>query len=134
MARTGYITINGTQYPMCFSTRVLVALEERGKAEGKTVDETLQELVGGKENGVSISASFWLLSTMIDAGIRHEKLNGACDLTAPTYDELLDLVSPDEYGTMFTSISDTISGGQERTVEAEAPKDRKNAAATRKEK
>ena len=31
--RTSTLTIRGTEYPCCFSTRVLLALEERGKRE-----------------------------------------------------------------------------------------------------
>ena len=128
--RTGKVTINETEYPLCFSTRVLVTLEERGRTEGKTSDEVMAEIMGGAEGGISVEKSFWLLAAMIDAGVRYKRLNGGCDLTAPAVDDLIDTVDPEDYGEIFAEMAAAVTGGQERTVEAEPPKDRKNGAAT----
>lgn len=128
--RTGKVTINGIEYPLCFSTRVLVTLEERGRAEGKSSDEVMAEIMGGADGGVSVMKSFWLLAAMIDAGVRYQRLNGGCDLTAPTADDLIDTVDPEDYGAIFAAMAAAVTGGQERTVEAKPPKNSKNAGAT----
>lgn len=128
--RTGKVTINGTEYPLCFSTRVLVTLEERGKSEGKSSDEVMAEIMGGADGGISVEKSFWLLAAMIDAGVRYKKLNGGCDVEAPSADDLIDTVDPEDYGSIFAEMAAAVTGGQERTVEAVPPKDRKNGDAT----
>lgn len=130
--RTGKVTINGIEYPLCFSTRVLVTLEERGKSEGKSSDEVMAEIMGGADGGVSVMKSFWLLGAMIDAGVRYQRLNGGCDITAPSADDLIDTVDPEDYGSIFADMAAAVTGGHERTVEAVEPKNSKtkNADAT----
>lgn len=128
--RTGKVTINGIEYPLCFSTRVLVTLEERGRAEGKSSDEVMAEIMGGADGGISVLKSMWLLAAMIDAGVRYKRLNGGCEITAPSADDLIDTVDPEDYGPIFADMAAAVTGGQERTVEAVPPKNSKNADAT----
>ena len=66
--RTGKITIGGKDYITCLSTRVLVALEERGG----DADQELARIMQGRKLG----DLFWLLAQMIDAGDRYAKLEG----------------------------------------------------------
>lgn len=121
--RLGNITINGTDYPLCFSVSILVGLEERG--------ENVSDILGGKD--MTVTRAFHLLADMIDAGIKYKRLTDSCELTAPTFDELTALVGPDEFSDVFKAINGAIADGQKRTVEAEPPKDRKNVKATRGE-
>ena len=61
--RTSTLTIRGTEYPCCFSTRVLLALEERGKRE-KPVKSATEMLSSIMENE-ALSDAFWLLHQLI---------------------------------------------------------------------
>lgn len=66
--RTGKITVNGLDYITCLSTRVLVALEERGGDADKELSRILKS--------AKLSDLFWLLAQMIDAGNRYAKIEG----------------------------------------------------------
>lgn len=106
--RTSTLTIRGTEYPCCFSTRVLLALEERGKRE-KPVKSATEMLSSIMENE-ALSDAFWLLHQLMVAGNRYAKLEG---LDAP---EVFSL------DAMFAAIGKAVTDGQAQTVEAEFPK------------
>ena len=93
--RTSTLTIRGTEYPCCFSTRVLLALEERGKRE-KPVKSATEMLSSIMENE-ALSDAFWLLHQLMVAGNRYAKLEG---LDAPevfSLDDMIDLVGVEDY-------------------------------------
>ena len=118
--RTSTLTIRGTEYPCCFSTRVLLALEDRGKRE-KPVKSATEMLSSIMENE-ALSDAFWLLHQLMVAGNRYAKLEG---LDAPevfSLDDMIDLVGVEDYPAMFAAIGKAVTDGQAQTVEAETPR------------
>lgn len=120
--RTGKVTVHGKEYLLCFSTRVLMALEER---EGDS-DKALMRIL----NEHKITDLFWLLSQMIDAGDRYAKIEGIENPGKLTVDELADIVGVDEYENMFASITKAIGAGNKQNIKI---KPSKNAKTTQEE-
>lgn len=112
--RTGRVVIGGKEYLTCFSTRVLMTLEERGNS----ADQELARIL----NSGKVTDSFWLLPQLIDAGDRYAKIEGIENPGKLTLDEIIDLVGIDEYDTMFHAIAETTKYGSEPTVEIKTPK------------
>ena len=108
--RTGKITVNGQDYITCLSTRVLVALEERGG----DADKELARIMQGRKLG----DLFWLLAQMIDAGDRYAKLEGIDNPGTLSLDALMDSMGPDDYEVMTGAMEDTVKAGATPTVEA----------------
>lgn len=119
--RTGIVTINEKQYLVCFSTRVMLALEERGGDADQELKKILDEH--------KMSSTFWLLAQMIDAGDRYAKLEGMDNPGTLSFDQLVDLVGIDEYDTMFRSVWNAIKAGNTPTVHTKV-KQEKNAETT----
>ena len=112
--RTGKITISGKEYLTCFSTRVLMALEDRGRS----ADAELQRIM---EDG-RITDVFWLLEHLIDAGNRYAELEGSDNPGKLTLDEIVDRVGVDEYQTMFKAVTDAVAKGNKPTVAVKTTK------------
>lgn len=120
--RTGKITVNGQEYITCLSTRVLVALEERGGDAEKELARIMQ--------GRKLGDLFWLLAQMIDAGNRYAKLEGIDNPGTLSLDALMDSMGPDDYEVMTGAMADTVKAGTTPTVEAKPAKGKgKNAEA-----
>lgn len=123
--RTGKIEINGKEYLLCFSTRVVRACSERyGGVEN--IDKALMQ---GTEANM-MDESFWLLATMMDAGARYAKLNGIETPPPLSYDDLYDLCGVDDLMGMKTKIFETVASGSEREIDTE-PENEKNGETTR---
>lgn len=123
--RTGKIEINGKEYLLCFSTRVVRACSERyGGVEN--IDKALMQ---GTEANM-MDESFWLLATMMDAGARYAKLNGIETPPPLIYDDLYDLCGVDDLMGMKTKIFETVASGSEREIDTE-PENEKNRETTR---
>ena len=120
--RTGKVKIRGKDYITCFSTRVLLALEER---EGNS-DKALQQILS---NG-KVTDMFWLLAQMIDAGDRYAKIEGLDNPGTLTFDEIIDSIGVDDYKTMFDALAETVKNGSTPTVQTKPPK---NAETTQPE-
>lgn len=69
--RTGTVNIHGKEYMICFSTRVIVRIEEKYGDYTKGLESILS---GGKASDV-----FWLLAEMIEAGSRYARMEGMAD-------------------------------------------------------
>ena len=121
--RTSKITVAGTEYITCLSTRVLVALEERGG----DADKELARIMQGKK----LADLFWLLAQMIDAGDRYAKLEGMDNPGTLSLDELIDRMGPDDYEAMTGALADTVRAGSTPTVEAQPAKGTKKNAEAR---
>lgn len=119
--RTASIEVNGRTYLTCLSTRVLMALEERG---GDADAELRRVLEGGK-----LADLFWLLAQMIDAGSRYARHEGLDDPGTLTFDQLVDLMGPDDYQRMNAAVAETVKAGTQPTVEVR-PAPGKNADAS----
>ena len=119
------VPIGNHTYYARFSTRILVALEERNQEHGGSGDaqaELNTIMASGK-----MSALFWLLAQMLEAGRRAAELEGMTPPPAITYEELLDKTGLEDYDQMFTLVSQAIYTDSKTTVET-APA--KNAEAT----
>lgn len=117
--RVKTITIHGKEHPICFSTRVLVALE----AKAGDADAELNRIFSERK----MTDVFWLLAQMMDAGARYVAIEGQTPPEPLSYDQLLDSIGVDDYPNLFASLSSTIREDSAPTVEA-APA--KNAEAT----
>lgn len=112
--RTAHVTINGKEYLTCFSTRVLMALEEHcGDA-----DVGLRRIMEEHK----IADIFWLLQQMIDAGYRYAMLEGIENPGTLSLDELIDSVGVDEYEGMFKAIAETTKSGSTPRVRIKSEK------------
>lgn len=112
--RTKRIKIADKEYLACFSSRVLVSLEERGGNADKALADIL--------NGLKVKDVFWLLAELLNAGDRYAKEEGIENPGQITVDELLDRVGVDEYTTMFSEVTAAISDGSKTTVEVQPEK------------
>ena len=121
--RTAKAKIHGKEYLICFSTRVLMALEER---EGD-ISAGLEKIMKTQK----VSDVFWLLAQMIDAGDRYAKIEGIDNPGTISYDELVDTLGVDEYQDVFGAIAEAVQKGTKPDVQT---KPVKNAKTTRTEK
>lgn len=108
--RTSKLTINGKEYLLCMSNRVLVDLE----AKGKSLENFLTD------DGKTITNICWLVRRMSEAGRAYAALAGLGEYQAITEDEILDSSGSDDYDAYMKAIIEAASG--ERKVDAEPPK------------
>ena len=104
---------------MCFSARVVRACSERYGG----IEHLVEKMSGDAVQ--SLDEAIWLLSQMMDAGVRYAKMNGDESAEAPTADDLYDLFGMDDFAGLKDKIAETITNGNKTTVEAEAPKNGK---------
>lgn len=116
--RIGRLKIEGTEYPLCLSTRVAIACEERAGS----IDTVLNKIVDES----SVKELFWLLHQMIIAGCDYEKMNGRTAPEPITYEKLIDVVGPSDYADLTVVITSAIQGGSERNVKTRPVKNKKN--------
>lgn len=117
--KTGKVRIGDKDYITCFSTRVLLALEDK---YGDSTEAINQIMTNRK-----ITDLFYLLQLMLDAGDRYAKLEGIENAGTLSFDELVDSVGVDDYETMFSAITAAVSAGTKASVEVEAPKKTKTS-------
>lgn len=108
--RTSKLRLNGQEYLLCMSNRVLVDLEERGK--------NLETFL--TEDSKTITNICWLLRRMSEAGRAYAALAGLGDYQAISEDQILDGSSSEDYEAYMQAIFEAATG--ERKVEAELPK------------
>ena len=114
--RTATLTVDGRDYLLCFSARVMRACSERYGGV-----ENIDAALGAENTGKALDEAVWLLSKMMDAGARYAKINGQ-EAEALTYDDLYDVLSIDDLTSIKGKIAETITNGRATTVEAEPPK------------
>lgn len=125
--RTGKIEINGKEYLLCFSARVVRSCAKRyGRIEN--IDNALNS---GTEAD-QMDECFWLLAEMMDAGNRYAKEEGIENPKPLDFDTLYDVCGMDDIFNMKEHIFQTVSSGNEREVEIE-PEKGKNAETTQQE-
>lgn len=115
--RTATINIDGTEYLLCFSARVMKDCADRHGEFGK-IDEAL---AAGTQSE-ALDETLWLLSRLMDAGARYAKHNGLENPTPLSQDELYDLCHVSDVGTLRGKIAEAIRGGQKTNVEVEPAK------------
>jgi hypothetical protein len=123
--RTTTVKINGKEYLLCFSTRVIRACSERyGDMNG--INTALSE--GNQLK--ALDEALWLLATMIDAGARYAKINGIDNPPAPTLEDLYDICDISDFANLREIIQATITDGMKASVSIEAPKNAKTTPTT----
>lgn len=121
--RTGKVIVGGKEYLTCFSTRVLMRVEEE---KGETAHEWLQKMIENQ----SVGDMFWLLAQLIDAGDRYAKLEGLDNPGAIDFEALIDTVGVDDYATMFAAVVETVKNGQTPNVRTKPEKNVKTTQGT----
>lgn len=125
--RTGRIEVNGKEYLLCFSARVVRSCAKRyGSIEN--IDAALN---AGTEVE-QMDECFWLLAEMMEAGNRYAQEEGICNPEPLDFDTLYDVCGMDDILNMKESIFKTVSSGNEREVETE-PEKGKNVETTLQE-
>ena len=122
--RTARIEIEGREYLLCFSARVVRAVTERYGGV-----EAIDGALSGSEPVRALDEAVWLLATMMDGGARYAKLNDIDNPPALTADELLDVLDISDFGRLKDKIAETITNGKSVNVEAEPPKNAKTTQA-----
>lgn len=122
--RTGKIEVNGREYLLCFSARVVRACAERYGS----VDKIGDALSAGTEMEV-MDECFWLLAEMMDAGSRYAKLEGMENPAPLSMDALYDTCSMEDIANMKARIFETVTNGNERMVETEPEKGKNGGTA-----
>jgi len=118
--RTGKATINGHEYVLCLSARVMQNVEDMGYA---SLERFLTDEAHQTRN------LFRILEWMISAGSAWERHEGREDPGTISYDEMMDTVGPEELEQLTVSITSAIV--DDRKIEAVPPK---NAKTTRGKK
>lgn len=103
--------IHGKAYPMCFSLRTVFDCEEKFGG----MDHLTSALSGGIG---ALKNCIWLLARMLDAGARHDRMNGVEVAEPPDEDDLLDLFGLDDLAELRSTLLEGIAVNQARTVEA----------------
>lgn len=105
------VTLNGKTYYVCFSARVMLALEERGGTAGEELDRILAS--------EKLQDTFWLLTKMLDAGRRYAMTEELETIPDPiSMDQLLDSTDLLDYQSLTAQITQTIKDDSTPTVEA----------------
>lgn len=91
------VTVHGKEYDLCFSTRVMMKVEQ-SKIDTDTAAGTV-----------------FLLSALMEAGDRYAKLNGQPGKGFMTADEIADSLGPDEITTLGVQMALATNG--DRNVE-----------------
>lgn len=120
--RTSKVTINGKEYLACFSTRVLIDIEERYGNWADGLKEILKE-----DNTPGV---FWLLARLIDAGNRYAKIEEIENPGTLSEDDLIDSTGVHEYKEIFKSVYGAVSAGSTPTIQTKPTKESKNENAT----
>ena len=108
------VNIGGKEYPACFSTRVMMDLEDKGG--------TIQSALTAIAESEKVSDLFHLLHQMLLAGYRYSERQGLPHSGELSFDELIDSVGIDDYKSVFSEVMSIVRVSSETTVEATAPK------------
>lgn len=112
------LPINGTEYPLCFSLRVVKACGERFGGL-----DSLSSALTGNGNAIdALNNVVWMLSQMLDAGYRLAQANGLSATTPPNEDVLLDVFGLDDLAELRQRLTLAMTAGNARTVEAKSGK------------
>ena len=112
------LPVNGTEYPLCFSLRVVKACGERFGG----LDSLSSALTGGGNAIEALNNVVWLLAQMLDAGCRLAQANGVEADAPPDEDALLDVFGLDDLAELRQRLTLAMSAGNARTVEAKPGK------------
>lgn len=107
------IEIGGESYPLCYSVRVLMRIqEEYGSMDAFTkalFPENIME---------SLEARIWLLSEEMKAGARYAQRMGETPPAPLTADEIMDSVSGTEIAELMNMAITVVNSSSETSIEA----------------
>ena len=122
MNRTVEITINGVEYPLCYSTAVVCRAED--EFHGLSGFNTA---IRSDSLKTKFDAVFWMLSQMLLAGQRYEHLRGCETPEPPSKPQLYDMFGVGDLVYLVGKINEAVAASSRREVDVETPK---NATAT----
>lgn len=118
--RTATINIDGKEYLLCFSVRVMKECTDR-HGEFGNIDKVLTK--GAQSD--ALDETLWLLSRLMDAGARYANRNGIEHPKALSQEELYDMCHVSEVGKIRVKIAEAIRNGNETNVEVSPVKNGK---------
>lgn len=116
------IEIGGVSYPLCYSVRVLMRIQEEYGSM-----EAFSRALFPDEIMESLPDRMWLLSEEMKAGARYAQRQGENPPTPLTAEEIMDSVSGSEAATLMNLAIQVVNSSSETSIEAEP---RKNGEAT----
>lgn len=120
--RTTKITINGREYPLCYSVRAMRSIIERFG--------DIQTMIDAMTKGDQIKmadTTVWVASVLIDAGARYARLNGMEAPEPLDENSLNDICNMADYANIRAKVMEALTLGIKADVEV---KQGKNAEAT----
>lgn len=115
--RTARISVDGADYLLCFSARVVRDCTERYGDIG-----SVQTVLNDDDKVKALDEAVWMISRMMDAGARYAKLNGLDNPPPLSMDDLYDVCDISDFSGLRGKIQETITNGQTARVEAEPQK------------
>lgn len=116
------IEIGGVCYPLCYSVRVLMRIQEEYGSM-----TAFSKALFPEEIMESLPDRLWLLSEEMKAGARYAQQQGENTPAPLTPEEIMDSVSGSEAATLMNLAIQVVNSSSETSIEAEP---RKNAEAT----
>lgn len=110
--KTRTIHINGQEYLLCLTTRVILDIQEKYG----NYNDGLNSLM----NSDKIDDLFWLLAELIKGGNRYAIANGLDNPGELPLDFLLDAICVADYPKMLQAITESVSAGTETRLETRA--------------
>lgn len=111
--RTINVNFRGNTRLACFSSGVVVALEEKYG----DVYKGLQQVLSGKT-----ADAMWFLTQVMNAGSDYAEYNGMEVPPRVTEKEVLSCIGIDDFKQIFADLSSVVSEGSKTTVEVEPEK------------
>lgn len=125
--RTSKITLNGHDYPLCFSTWAIKQLCAKfGNLQGMS-----EAMLDGKDDTAgTLDNTLYVLQVLIDAGARYTAIsNGTVPAAVPSIDELEVICDMDDLSKIRPAITDVIKDDSETTVSVVPEKNTETATA-----
>lgn len=125
--KTSKITLNGREYPLCFSTWAIKQLCAKfGSMQG--MSEAMK--AGGADTAGTLDSTMYILQVLIDAGVRYVAISdGTPPVAAPSMDELEVVCGMDDLPQVQRAIADVIRADSETTVNVVPEKNAETATA-----
>lgn len=124
--RTAKLRLGKNDYLLCFSTRVVRAVNERYGGVDK-IDSVLRD----GDTAKALDEMLWLIHTMMDGGYRYAKHEGIDTPEPPALDDLQDICDVSDFAGLRNKINETITSGATPDVAVED--NPKNAGSTQTE-
>ncbi len=115
--RTAKINLDGQERILCFSGRVLQAINDKYQSM-----EGYFDALRSQDQWDAFDAAIWGLAQMMEAGHKYAKHEGIDAAPPLTEDDLLDFCDLSDLSSFGGKIMETVSAGTEREVSAEPPK------------